>query len=363
MKILNRYILSSLLRNLGLSLLVFILLYLTIDFLDRVDNLVNENADLGTSLLYFLLKIPLATSLMLPVAMLVATLFTVGILAKNSEITAMRASGITVMTIARPILLTGLVVSFFSILVNETAVPYSARRVKEIYNIDIRQKDKSGGYSQSNLWWRDRGDFLSASMFDSRNNSLVALSRFSISDDFEVSRRTDAKRVTWLGPEFRWSMHEVTEFRFDRDRPPEIMRFRSLPLTIGERPDSFYNVETEPDTMSFYALRRFIKKQAANGIQVRGYLADLNEKIAFPFLNFIIVMVVLPFVVRSTRGSSLAAGVIAALVIGFSYYAVHSFSIALGRAEIWPPVLAAWMANILLGIIGIILSAGAESPG
>ena len=131
MKILHRYILKALLRNLLLSLLVFTILFLVFDFFDRVDNLMVE----GTSLLliteYYLLKIPLIVSLMLPIAMLVATMFTVGLMSKNSEITAMRSAGLPVLWIGKPILITGLAMSLFALLLNETLVPYATRRGRE----------------------------------------------------------------------------------------------------------------------------------------------------------------------------------------------------------------------------------------
>ena len=362
MKLLHRYLLVQLVRNITLSLLVFVLLYITLDFLDRIDNIVAERASIFHTAQYFLYKIPLSITLMMPIAMLVGVLFTMGILSKNSEITAMRASGLTVLWIARPLLLVGGILSLLSLALNETLVPFATRRVKEIYNIDIRQKDKRGAYSQNDLWWRTGNDFFSVGAFDSRTATLHEVSRLDISEDFSISRRTDATTAHWIDATLGWSMNGVTEYRFSPDSPLEIRRFQSLPLTIRESPESFYNVETEPDTMSFRALRSFIKRQARNGINIRGYLADLHAKLAFPFLNLIIVLVVLPFVMKGSRHGSLAGGVVAALVIGFSYYAVHSFSISLGRAEIWHPILAAWMANGVMGLIGLVLVLGAESP-
>ena len=94
MKILTRYILSLTLKNLLLSLMVFTLLFLVIDFFEHFDNIVGEGASVISTAQYFLFKIPLTVSLMLPVAMLLATMLTLGLLSKNSEITAMRAAGL-----------------------------------------------------------------------------------------------------------------------------------------------------------------------------------------------------------------------------------------------------------------------------
>ena len=84
MKILHRYLLLQFLRTLAVSLAAFSFLFLVFDFFDRVDNLIAEDASLWNSLRYFALKIPLTVNLMLPIATLVATLFTIGMLSKNS---------------------------------------------------------------------------------------------------------------------------------------------------------------------------------------------------------------------------------------------------------------------------------------
>jgi lipopolysaccharide export system permease protein len=73
-------------------------------------------------------------------------------------------------------------------------------------------------------------------------------------------------------------------------------------------------------------------------------------------------LVVIPFALKPARSGSMATSIMASLMIGFSYYAVHSLAISLGRAEILPPLAAAWATNMLMGAIGAVLLLGAESP-
>ena len=362
MKILHRYILVQLLRNLLLCLMVVVFLFLVFDFFDRIDNIMAEDVSVFTIAQYFLFKIPLTMSLMLPVAMMASILFTIGIMSKNSEITAMRASGATVRWIATPLFLLGFSTSLFAIMLNETIIPYCQRRAHEIYNIDIRQKDKSGSYSQSDFWWRAKDSFYSVGTFDSRTSTLHDISIFEINDRFAVHKRIDAVDATWVDPLLGWNMSRVMEYRFDDQAELDIRRYKAMPLPIKEQPADFYDVKTQPQSMSFKQLRKFIRTQSRNGLDVTGYLANLYEKISFPFINFIVTLVVLPFALKPARSGSMATSVISALVIGFSYYAIHSFSIAMGRAEILPPMLSAWTANLLMGFVGAILLLGAESP-
>ena len=362
MKLLHRYVLWQLLRNIGLCLAVVVFLFVVFDFLDRIDNIMAESPSVWLVIQYFLYKIPLTVSLMLPVATMAAVLLTIGVLSKNSEITAMRASGVTVRWIATPVFVSAFFLSLAAMLLNETIVPYTQRRSREIYNIDIRGKDKTGSYSQADFWWRGSGLFYSAGAFDSRSNTLHDLSIFDVSDDFKVKTRTEARRASWVHQVLGWNMEYVTTYQFNPDDTQGVIRARARPLPILDKPADFYDAKTDPYTMSYRELRKFIKKQVNNGLDVAGYRAYLYEKFSSPFITFIVSLVVLPFALKPARSGSMTASIIAAMLIGFSYYAIHSFSLALGRAEFMPPAMAAWMANIVMGFAGSVLVLGAEAP-
>jgi len=368
MTILSRYVLSMALRNIILSLCVFVFLFVLIDFFDRIDNIAKEGAHFFTALLYFIYKIPMALTWMLPVSMLAGSMITVGVLSKNSEITAMRAAGIRLTRIYRPILGIAIVMSISAIFMNETLVPYAAKRVREIYNIDIKAKDKSGGYSQADLWWRTKDQFFSVDMFDSSANTLKNLSEFELDTNFRIKRRLVAEQAGWIDPLLGWHMKSIKEYNFDAVRGGDsieklrIESYRELPLPIKQKPTDFYDYSSDPETMSYRQLKRFIQEQTNSGLDIRGYLADLYSKFSFPFSTFVITFTVLPFALRSARSTSLAIPVLAAVFLAFSYYAVHSFSLAFGRAELWHPLIAAWAANFLMMAVGVVLNLGAEAP-
>ena len=367
LKILERYILGYVLRSVLLALGVFTALFLVIEFLDRVDNLMQSDASFWTMLQYFLFKIPQIVSLMLPVAVLVATIMTFGVLSKNSEITAMRSAGLQILWIARPLFCLAFGLSLFALILDESVVPYCTRRVKEIYNIDIRQKDKTGTYSQEDFWWRAGSDFYSVDIFDSRTDSFHRFSKFELDPEFKIAQRTDAGSVQWIDELLGWNMKDVLESKIDYDTPSgkalvQQNKLVSLPLPIGDKPEEFYEAKTDPQTMSYRELSRFIKQQKRNGIKVSGYAADLYAKLAFPFSILVVAFAALPFALRPARSGSMAVAIISSFVLGFAYYTVHSMSISLGRAEIWPPFFAAWMANFVLGFVGVVLNLGAEAP-
>lgn len=361
MKLLHRYIFKLLWKNFSIGLATFVLLFLMVDFFDRIDNVLAERPSLWLIVQYFACKIPLIVNLMLPVALIFATLFTFGLLSKSSEITAMRASGVTLLWLARPLILFSLALSFLSLLLNEFLVPLSERHQKELYNIDIRQKDARGGYNQSNFWWRRGAHFYTIDLFNSKTKSMRDLSDFEINQEWQVIRRTDARSASWLTVGLGWNMRDVTRYHFDGDSV-KTEHFGDLPLPIPETPTDFYEFNDDTTTMSFWELRTFISKQKDNGISTTQYLPELYGKLAFPLVIFITGILVLPFTLLPARSGSMAASSLAAIFVAFTYYAVDSFSIAMGRAELLPAMLAAWTANIVMGLVAFILNAGSEAP-
>ena len=245
---------------------------------------------------------------------------------------------------------------------NETLVPLCARRVQEIYDFDIKKQDEKGSYSQSDFWWRSSDKFYSVKNFDSRTNRLFGLLQIELNPEMEVARRTDAIEAKWLEADLGWSMQQVKESQFFPKKAPEITFYKSLPLPIKEEPKDFYDVKADPQTMSIFSLRRFIKDQRRNGVAVSDYLADYYAKVSSPFIILLITLLVTPFAMRPGRNTSMAASFLGGLAIGFSYYAVHSLSLALGRAEIWSPLMSAWAANAVMLAVALILHLGAESP-
>lgn len=362
MKLIHRYILRLFVRNFLAFLAIATFLFLIIDFFDRIDNILEEDASIGLIFGYFFYKIPELASLVTPIAMLVAVLFSIGTLARNFEITAMRASGMTIYWLARPVFMVGIVVSIITLIAHETLIPFCSRRSDEIYNIDIKKKHESGTYSVKDVWWRSGSDFYSISNFDSRTSTLLDLSRFRFSPEFEVTERIDAKKVGWVDNILKWSMYGVEEYTFAPDRTVQRRTLDRLALPINEQPKDFYRVRVDPDTMGYIDLNQYIKRLSTDGLSTKGYEADLAAKLAYPFVSFILVLIALPFSLKPARSGNLAVSFVAGLTIGFLYFVVHSFSVSLGRAELISPLIAAWMANLLLGFVGIVLNWGAEAP-
>jgi len=363
MTIIQRYVFKEVTRCLIIASLALCTLFLVVDFFDRIDNIMGENAPIWIVAEYFLLKVPQFFVLTLPLAMIIAIMLGVGLLAKSSEITAMRAAGIRVFWIAKPVFYLAFILSLVDLVISEAVVPTCTRRVKEIYNIDIKAKHKSGTYSQDDFWLREGNKFYSIGMFDSRNNTLHNITSLEVAENFLPKTRTDAEKAVYVRDGLGWTMINTKRYDFlAPEEAPIKTDDATIALPLQERPQDLYNVETDPFTMSYFQLKDFIKKQTDNGLASNGYLTDLYSKTAFPFVILISALMVLPFSLKPARSGNMALSFIIGLLVSFSYYVVHSFSLAMGRAEIWPPFIAAWIGNILMLTVAMILNIGSESP-
>jgi lipopolysaccharide export system permease protein len=199
-------------------------------------------------------------------------------------------------------------------------------------------------------------------MFDSRNDTLTDVTLFTLNNDMHIRKRSDVEFINFLEPGYGWVMQNVEERIFKKNKnTPQIVQHVALPLTLNKLPKDFYSVDPEPDTMSYSELRKFMQEQSANGLPVNHLLADYHEKFSFPFVTTIITLIVINFSILPARSGSMAAPIILSLGFSFSYYAIHSFCVALGRAEVVNPMLAAWLANTIYGMLALILISSIEN--
>ncbi|MCC6221491.1 MAG: LPS export ABC transporter permease LptG [Deltaproteobacteria bacterium] len=358
--ILQGYIVRQFLNALVLCLAVSLSIFFVFDLFERINLFFKEYATFAQIASYMLFKIPLIAHLMTPVAVLIATLVSIGQLAQKSELTAMRACGVSMFRIALPLICIGALISAIMFISGETIVPWATNRVEEIYNFDIRKKAQTGKVSKANFWYRKDNKFYSIDFYDSRSATLQGVTIFEMTDNFALAGRIDAEEVVWKGPAMRWLMKNVVETSFNLEGRPNVSRFQTLPLVISEKPKDFYEIKLRPETMSYWELGNYIEKLQREGGAVSKYLVDLNAKLSFPLITVIVILVAFPFALLPARSGSLTKSFIAGISLGFGYYFVHAFSTSLGAAELIPAFPAAWTATILLGCLGGYLIAGAD---
>ena len=159
--ILPRYVLQEFLRLFALCILGFLFIYVLVDFFDRFDVFLKYHAAPATVLRYFAFKVPLIVTQLVPVATLGAVLLALGMMARHNELTALGASGVSTLQLARPLLIVAVLLSAGTLLWNEAVVPYCSERSRHIELVEIRNKPLKALLNDTGIWFHGKAGIYS----------------------------------------------------------------------------------------------------------------------------------------------------------------------------------------------------------
>ena len=351
MALLAQYVRKSYIRNFLLSATAFSGTYLLIDFIEKVDNFIDKSAPLSILILYFMSSIPLIFIRIAPIAVLMAAFMTIGNLSKTGEITAMRAGGLSLIRIARPLLTITLIITIGIVLIQELAVPVSARTMKEIWNVQI--KGEAGPQIvRDKVWYRSDNQMIYIDQAQSGTGRLRGITIFDLDERFNIEKRVDADRAEFK--ENNWLFYDTIERRFDTKSGELTDRITTKKAVIpfNKTPENFKHVEATLGELTFFDLRREINRLQAEGYNTVRHQVDMHTHIAAPFACLVMVLLGIPFALHRGRSASLASGIVISILIGVSYFILNSVATVFGYSGVLAPLIATWASNIIFVLIG-----------
>lgn len=351
MNILDRYMTAEFMRNLLFIALCFVSLFLIIDFFEKIRMFLSNHATFQQISAHFLYRIPMILSQILPAAVLLASLTTCGSLSRHNEIMAMKANGVSLYRVSAPILAIAVLVCLLAFLLGEEVTPYTNEQSERIRLVDVQKHQSLGSFKQDQIWYRGQRGIYNIKLFDVENNMLKGITVYYLDHDMNLRTRLDAQSAEWTGE--RWLFHNLLITNFETGEFPTLTKIAEQVVDIPETPDDFKVVQKDVETMGYFELERYISKLRMEGYDATRYLVDLHGKIAFSLVSVILAVIGISFSLRSERSGGIAQGVAVGLLIGFSYWLVFAFGMSLGRSGTLPPLLAAWLANVLFGAASV----------
>jgi lipopolysaccharide export system permease protein len=344
-----------------------------VDLVEHLDDLIDDKVRFSIIILYYTFSLPYIFVLTLPVAMLLTTMFSMGRLVSDNEITAIKASGISLYRILLPLYVFSLFVCVIILLVTEFVVPHTNR-----YRGDIEMQGNNFRFSLSRDREMDRahiflanrdGSIVYARTYNStkkiaRNVFIIKPGTYQSTEDSSrhrqylgITKRIDAETMTFK--DRLWTLHNVEVRVFTHDGE-KLEIFTDMPGDfLSVEPSDFARINIKPEEMNYLELRNYISKIKEKGGDASDWIVDLYLKISFPLVSFVIVFFGAPMVAGSTKRSKAASFGIA-LVICFVYYSLINACQILGRNGTIEPVVAAWSPNGLFLIIGLFMHASAS---
>jgi LPS export ABC transporter permease LptG len=331
----------------------FILLFETFTFFELLDDIARHRIPFLVVVDYFRYLIPYLVYQLSPLTALVATLVTLGVLSKNNEIVAFKASGISLYRLALPLLLSGVVLAGALLILDDTYLPYANQRQDALRN-QIKGKPAQT-YTRPQRWiFGENSKVYNYDIFDPKQKLFGGLSVIELDPvSFQMKRRIFANRAQWLDTEKTWALESgwVRDFTGGSVEKYSPFTVTSLPELL--EPPSYFNREViQAFQMSWRDLRRYIFGLQSAGFDVSSLTVQWHKKIAYPLIAPVSMLLAIPFAILvGSRGA--LGGIALGVAIGICYWAVAALLEAMGGIGQLPPMLAAWSPDLVFFFLGI----------
>ena len=358
--IIDRYILREFLKILVLVLVSVTALFVIVEYTEMARDIRENGVAASTVLRYYRFQIFTVLHWALPISVLVATLVTFGILAKNNEVTAIKSGGVSLYRVAAPIMAVAVVISLISYLILDFVLPFANERVYEIKR-RIEGRTAIAATAQQKLWYLGKGRYLINFLaYDASDKRLTQVQVFEFHpSEFRLTRRVYADRATWNGQAWAFENGWIRSFTDDGSSTFNTIK-EPLALFYPETPEDFDTKVTPPDQMTYAQLRRYIATLRESGYAADELAVKLYQKTSWPALSIVMALIAMPFAFRIGRKGALY-GIGIALVLGIIYWMVFAIFAKFGEVGNLPPLLAAWSANVLFALAAAYLFLNVET--
>lgn len=353
--IVDRYLVREFITYFGFGLALTASIIVIGDLMVTLDRYLRLKTPLSAILEHFAYRTPPYVYQGLHIVVLMSTILLFLTLARNNELTALKAGGISLYRVSLPVFLLAGGLSLISLAFQETLMPVLNQRGEEVDRVKIKHLQLPHLQARSQIWYRgSENRIYHISLLDPVNRAMSGVSIFELDREFSIRRRVDTQMARWQEQDGSWRFERGMTREFDPKGVERVRPFTAQTVRLPERFGDFAQIPKAPDVMNFVELRGYIQRLREGGHEVGKYLVDLYAKLAFPFAHLIMALVGIPFALRSPRGGRLI-GVGLCILLGLSYWVAHAAAVSLARAGILPPILAAWAANILFATLGLFL--------
>ncbi len=346
---LDRYIFAEFARIMTITALGFPLLVIIIDLTDNADRYLARDIPVGQLALSYLYYIPESMFMVLPAAVLFATVFTISALTRHAEVTAAKASGISFHRLILPIAFGALVTTGLGLVVGEL-VPIGNTRRNQI----LGEKEARGQTARFSFTYASDGGRV-YKVAQARSDSGIVR-------DIEIERHGGRLGVPTLvtmsprgayDPAVGWTFERGTLHIVPDDSTVHTIQFQSMvDRRFRERPADLLQNPKAPQEMPRAELARFITAMERSGVDMRGQRVDRMLRIAIPVTCLIIFMFGAPLATSNQRGGA-AYGIGIALGTTVIFLMLVQLTKAIGKQGVTSPELAAWLPSIAFGLAGM----------
>ncbi len=354
LRLLDRYVLAELLYPFLFGVAAFSSIFIASTMLFKLTKYITQyGASMDAVARLFFYSLPEVINYTFPMSMLLAALMAFGKLSGSSEITAMKAGGVSYYRIVAPVLIVGFIVSMFSLVWAEKVVPVAKAKCSEIVDYEIKNSTKPTGVTDHIVIKSFKGSnqrITYANKFDEAKGKMTNITI----EEFErgqIVRIQTAKEGFWENGTWRMVNGNVFSLN-DEEGVTSTAKFAEQIIPIDMSPKQIAWEQKEPEEMTIAELREYINLLESRGESAPKQWCEIYMRISIPLASFFFAMIGAALGTQKQRTSS-SIGLGISIIVIFIYYAVMSFTTGLGKGGAMPPFLACMLPNILCLIIGV----------
>jgi len=355
MRIFNRYFWQETSITILMIMLGLLAMFSFFDLIQELNTLGRGNYGINQMLLFVLLSVPGHIYEVVPVAVLVGMMVSLGTLGRYSELVVMRVSGLSIFNIGLTLVKVGLLFTAVTFFVGELITPISekmAQRMRiQATDSVVAQDFKSG------LWVKDGKSFVNVENV-LPDATLLNVHIYEFDENFRLRSISNAKKGSF--EDERWGLSEVTQTKFNYAKKIEqnsvqTQFFNKANWRSLIRPELLNVLLVAPEKMSAWNLYAFINHLEINKQKTTRYEVALWSKMIYPLACMVMVILALPFGFLQQRSSGTSTKIFIGVLLGVVYQIMNRVFIHLGVLNDWPPLLSAITPTILFLIAGLSL--------
>lgn len=353
MRILDRYILKSVLGLFSACLFIFFSLYIVIDVFAHLQEILKQRVAVEILVKYYLAFLPIIFVQVSPIACLLSVLYTFGKLNRNNEIIAMRSSGLSVFQINKTVFIFGLIICIIIFWVNDRLLPQSlslTEKFKEQIETGVKKTHEHEHEVITNLcMYGMKNRLFFIGRFSPATDTLEEINILEHDHNQNMTKKIVAKKGIFI--DGAWKFYQATTYEFDENGQikysPHYLEEEIM--DIPETPQDFLNQRQRPAFMDIKQLNGYIGKLSASGATgvIQSLKVELYQRFTTPLTAIIIMLLGIPFALMMKKRATGMSSIGISIMVGFLYYVLNAVSIAMGMDGILIPILAASLSHII----------------
>src|SRR5579864_8807652 len=351
--LLDDYVLRDFFVYLFMILTTFLVLVLVFTLFELLGDILRNQTPAIVVAEYLLNVAPYLLYNVAPLVMLLAVLVTFGLMQRSNEITAVKATGVSIYRVVIPVLVAAALLAGGLFLADQFYLPHTNKRQEELHNL-IKGKPPQTYLRPDRKWiFGQNNAIYYYQFFDPDRDQFANLTIFQLDPaSFTIARRIHAERAHWADNLNRWVFEQGWERSLHLSaianyRPFDVATFPDL----GESPSYFKKEVKQYSEMNYEELRRYIRDLQQSGFDVVRLRVQLHKKLSYPLITLVMAILAIPFAL-STGKKGAVTGVAVAVGIAVFYTVVSRLFEAMGDLSQLPPALAAWSPDLIFTLLG-----------